>query len=394
MDTPVATIDATGLHLPTYAEGLSYFQGAFRAIYGEDVVLEPSTQDGQFMALLARALKQCNDSVAQAYNAYSPATAQGTGLSSNVKINGVARKTPSRSSVDLRIVGQAGATLLSGVVSDDQGSTWTLPASITIPLSGELLVSATAADLGAIVAEPNTITTFVTVQQGFQTVANPSAAVPGAPVETDADLRRRQALSTSLPSRALLEGMLGAILALPGVSRTRAYENDTNITDASGIPGNCLAFVVEGGDAAAIAALIAQKKDPGVGTYGDVLTVLTDAYGIPHPIRFFRPQQIPVAWYVALRPLPGYTLDIRNQIQQALATWTNALGIGNRLALTRGYAPANLSGSGLGASFEILSLKAQRDRLAPPATGIDLEAAFDEIFVCDPQEVVVQAVPA
>lgn len=47
------------------------------------------------------------------YNAFSPSTAQGAGLSSVVKINGIRRKTASYSTVDLRIVGQVG-TIVTG----------------------------------------------------------------------------------------------------------------------------------------------------------------------------------------------------------------------------------------------------------------------------------------
>ncbi len=51
--TPVCQITAAGCVRPTYADCLAYVQASYRAIYGQDVVLDAATQDGQFMALLA-----------------------------------------------------------------------------------------------------------------------------------------------------------------------------------------------------------------------------------------------------------------------------------------------------------------------------------------------------
>src|SRR5260363_69158 len=50
----------------------------------------------------------------------------------------------------------------------------------------------------------------------------------------------------------------------------------------------------EGGDAERIAQAIAAKKTPGAGTYGTTTTLIHDRYGIEHPIRFFRPVEVPV----------------------------------------------------------------------------------------------------
>ena len=53
MATPVVTIDATGAHRPSLATILTWFEDQFRAIYGQDVSLDSSTQDGQWLGLLA-----------------------------------------------------------------------------------------------------------------------------------------------------------------------------------------------------------------------------------------------------------------------------------------------------------------------------------------------------
>ncbi|MCZ3294308.1 phage baseplate protein, partial [Acinetobacter baumannii] len=84
-------------------------------------------------------------------------------------------------------------------------------------------------------------------------MTNPSAAVPGQPVELDAQLRQRQTISTALPSLTVFEGTLGAVASITGVERLKGYENDSGAPDTNGIPAHSISLVVQGGDATAIA---------------------------------------------------------------------------------------------------------------------------------------------
>ena len=97
----LATIDENGLHLPDYPTVLEDVKARFRGIYGDDLYLGPDSQDGQLCAVFALALHDAYTLAGSVYNAYSPATAQGTGLSRMVKINGLRRKPSGRSTVAL-----------------------------------------------------------------------------------------------------------------------------------------------------------------------------------------------------------------------------------------------------------------------------------------------------
>ena len=222
----LATIDETGLHLPDYPTVLEDVKARFRGIYGDDLYLGPDSQDGQLCAVFALALHDAYTLAGSVYNAYSPATAQGTGLSRMVKINGLRRKPSGRSTVDLRLVGQAGTVIRGGMAGDAAGKRWLLPDEVAIPQSGEITVTATAEESGDIRAAAGDIVKILTPARGWQSVGNPAAALPGAAVETDAELRRRQAISTALPSLTVFEGTLGAVASIPGVTRSRGYEND------------------------------------------------------------------------------------------------------------------------------------------------------------------------
>lgn len=378
MAAPVCTIDASGISIPDYETIRQWLIGEFKGIYGSDIYLEPDSQDGQLIAIVAAAINDANAATAAAYYSRSPSQGQGEGLSSLVGVNGISRKVATYSTVDLRLIGEAGTVITNGLAQDDEAVTWALPASVTIPLAGEITVTATARTIGAVTAQINTITNILTPTRGWQSVTNPSSAVVGQPVEPDSALKARQAASTALPAQTVTSGLRGAILAVPGVTSCRVYENDDDVQDANGLPPHSIAVVVIGGDSTTIADLIYRKKGAGVATFGDTEVILQDFYGIPKAIRFFRAQQVPVSWKIAIRKLNGFTTAISGQIQEAVAAHTNTLQIGQPVRRTRAYPAALLQGN---TTFEVMSIQC-----APVADGgqfaeSDVLIAYNQIAV-------------
>lgn len=341
--TPVCYIDETGIHNPGLAACLQYFVARYQGIYGSDVYIGSDSQDGELMGLLGSAVDDGNSMAVQAYNAFSPASAQGVGLSSVVKTNGIARAVQSNSSVPVAIVGVQNTTINNGVVRDGVNS-WSLPVNFTIPSSGVITVTAVCQTLGAIDLASGTALSIQTQTRGWQSATTTADATPGAPVETDPDLRNRQSISTMIPSSTMLEGILGAVAAIPGVARLRAYQNDENVPDVNGVPGHCIALVLDGGDAQTIANTIAAMKFA-CGTYGTTTETVVDSYGIPHPINFFFVTESVIIWGVTIAPASNFSTNTIALIQASLAAWTNALGIGNGIQLTRAYSAAYLSPS-------------------------------------------------
>lgn len=379
-NTPVPVISATGLYLPDFPTILGYFQGVFQGIYGPDIYIAEDSQDGQLIGLLALALSDANNAAAAAYNSFSPSTALGAGLSSLVKINGLARFVPGYSTCNVLLVGAVNIKIANGGVTDQNGNLWNLPALVTIPPAGQITVTATCAVLGAIASPPGSLNTIATPVPGWQTVNNLSAGALGQPVETDAALRSRQAISTELPSRTIMQGIVGAILAVPGVTSCLPYENDTSIIDANGLPANSIAFVVAGGSSTAIATAIANKKVPGGGTYGTTIVTLADAQGISHNYAYFVQAQVPVTVNLTVKPLTGFTVDIESNIQTAVAAWINAQGNQNIL-VNRVAMPAQLFG-GLGSlTYELASIAIARGG-GTPVTA-DVTFAFNEVGYCE-----------
>lgn len=384
--TTAPTIDANGITAPTYADVLDYLKGKFRAIYGPDTYLEEDSQDGQLLAVYADSINDANAVAVAIYRSFSPATAQADALSSNVKINGIGRKAASFSSADLLIIGQAGTTITNGIATDANKNKWTLPATVTIPPAGEITVTATCTSIGAIAAPEGTIDQIGTPTRGWQSVTNPAAAAVGAPVEKDAALRQRQTVSTALPSLTVLDGIVGAVSDIDDVTRLRPYENDTNATDANGIPAHSISLVVEGGDSAAIAQAIAAKKTPGSGTYGTTAIVVLDIYGRPITIRFYRPSTAGITVAVSLKALTGYTTVVGDAIKQAVSDYINAVAIGGGESGSVEWADAITAANSVGGgiAFKLTGLVLT----GPGGAGVpDVALAFNQVASCTPADV-------
>lgn len=387
MPTLAAQISSTGIIAPGYADILQELRIQFWGIYGSDAKLDEDSQDGQWLGVLAKIIDDTNQLAIAAYNAFSPATAQGAGLSSVVKINGLARRIATNSQVIVTIGGEAGRTIENGLVGDNQalGTRWALPALVTIPVEGTIDVTATCTELGSTVAAPGTITEILTPTLGWQTVTNPQAATPGEPIEADAGLRQRQAVSTALPALTVLESIYGSLAALGGVSRLTVYENDTDIVDAEGVPPHSISAVVEGGDVAEIAATIAAKKSPGTGTYGTTTRVVIDQNGVPNTIHFFALSEVPMTIQIDITALPGYLSTTGVLLRQAVVDYLNTLVIGEDSYLARLYTPANLTSTGLGATFVVTAIRQGRNAVPPAAVNVAI--AFNEATISELDDV-------
>lgn len=378
MSIPVLTIDSTGAHLPDYETVRAWVVSQFQAIYGADIYVEPDSQDGQLIALFAQSIHDANSAGLAAYNSRGPSTAQGEGLSSIVKINGITRQVATYSTVDLRIVGEVGTIINGGIATDDSGNRWVLPAVVVIPVAGEITVTAMAAVIGAITALAGTVTSIQTPTRGWQTVNNPADAEPGSPVETDAALRARQSISTEMPALTPAQSLKAAIAAILGVTRVQVYENDTDAVDANGQPAHSLAPVIEGGDSNTIANTIAVKKNVGAGTFGGTAISINDSAGIPRAIRFSRPTNVEIQFAITIKALPGYSAPRSTAIKDAVIAWLAGENIGDDVIYTRTFLPANLYGDPLqgAGTFQIMSLTMRRD--ANPFAAADINIAFNE----------------
>ncbi|WP_315306429.1 baseplate J/gp47 family protein [Selenomonas noxia] len=326
-------IDDAGLHVPTYADIRDDLIAQFKAIYGEDIYLGNDSQDYQMISAFALKTYDTMQMLQIVYNNQSTKTAVGTGLSSRVKLNGLRRKTATYSTCVLTLTGTPGTTIPAGIVEDTQGRKWRLPENTRFDRE-TLEITAQCQDLGAIEAPVGTIAKISNPQYGWLTVTNKVPAVKGRPIETDEELRRRQSISTAIPSQNMVNSTIAGIASVAGVTRYKVYENDTNSTDENGIPSHSIAAVVEGGLDGAVAEQIYLRKGPGCGTYGTTTIIYTNSDGLKNEIRFFRPSYQKISVKVTVKKYATYTTAVEGDIRRNIASYIDRLGIGGNVTST------------------------------------------------------------
>lgn len=372
------SIDSTGFHMPTYNDIRDDLIQDAQSIYGQDIYLKPDSMDYQYISAISQKIYDTLLLAQAVYNSRGPQTSIGPALDSVVKLNGIKRDPATYSTCPVVLTGISGVTIQNAIAQDISGNRWDLPASVTFDTSGNANVTVIAESPGAIAANPGDINTMVTLVYGWYTITNNVAATPGIEVETDGQLRARQATSTAQPSQGLTEGIKGALLALTGVTRAEVYENDTNSTDTNGLPAHSITCVVENGTDSDIANSIYVHKAPGCYTNGTTSVQVTDQYGALKTMRFYRPSYVDIDVVVNVKGFGGYTSATTSLIKSAIAAYLNSLAIGIDLSIS------SIWGIALSAMpdiknplFSITSLTAAKHSQTQGTT--DIVTAFNEV---------------
>jgi uncharacterized phage protein gp47/JayE len=385
LPTLAATVDASGISAPSYNDILQSLIAIFQGIYGSSIYIQPDSQDGQWLAAMASAINDVNQTAIMVFQGFSPTYAQGAGLSSLLKLNGLMRNIPSYSTSQGDVVGVAGTVITNGIVQDGNGNQWALPASVTIPVGGLISVTVTAVEPGNISAALGTINSIFTPQFGWQSFISTVDSTVGAAVETDPEARARQAVSTALPALGPKEAISAAIGNVTGVIRWAVYENDTGTTDTNGIPAHSLSGVTEGGSSTDITAAIASKKMTGAQTYGSTSVAVYDQYGLPTNINYFILTLVPIYFAITIKALSGYVSTTGVAIQNTLASFVNSLAIGGDVYEAQTAASASLINLGIGQTFKITIFNLGFS--AAPTGTTDLTILFNQAASCDPANV-------
>ena len=151
-------------------------------------------------------------------------------------------------------------------------------------------------DYGKITLPYNIVTRMINNITGFTAVTNLLEPTYGRRRETDIELRQSYIAKSALRSNTMIESIEAELLNnVEDVETATGYENDTDETDARGLPPHSIEIIVEGGDNTAIAKAIFRRKAGGIQTYGKVVVNVPGEYGDTIPVRFNRPEYL-YAW--------------------------------------------------------------------------------------------------
>ena len=354
----------------------------YYSIFGLDIDISSSTQDGQLIGALAEKLSQADEMVEAVSKSFDPSQATGNALSTLVQINRLNRKDATKTVVELTLSGVNGTfipagSLVRSSVNDEQFAT---NIGVTIE-SGTAVVTATALSDGQITAVTGTVTIIDDNISGWTSVTNSADGVVGRLEESDSELRIRRRQSTSLNAFGTADAVNGYISGLEGVTLSHTSENTTESTNPDGIPAKSIASIVEGGDEDEIAAAILLKKSCGCGTYGTITRYPTDSQLNPVEIKFSRPDYVPVYIDITIRNIGGLPSDIEDKIKDSIVAFysdkTNEkVGIGKDIIYSDLFIPIT-SVATMSVSDIFL------DTITPPVSEVDLNIQYNQLAQFD-----------
>jgi uncharacterized phage protein gp47/JayE len=355
MSTPAyvpPSVGPAGLTTASYASILADNLQSYLNIYGANQYVGPDSAIYQLLSIVSLKQADTNAGLQLAYNQASPLTAVGVGLDRVVKMNGLARLPFSYSTALVACVSAANVILTNAFVQDQNGNLWALPTSTPL-VTGTTNVTVVCTTPGSVTAEVGTINIIATPTNGWTSVSNASAAVPGASVEADSALRARQAVSVALPSVTPTAATVAAILAVSGVTRVApgyptpggpgtSIENPTGAVDSPwGNPAHSITMVVEGGPPLSVATTIYNKKTIGCFTNGTTSVVVTDPVtGYETTISYYQPSYVQPYIGMYVHGLSGFTSTTLAAIQTALVNYLNSLAIGEGITYSALYGAA------------------------------------------------------
>ncbi len=321
------TLDENGLQIKTFNEVKQDLTTSFREIYGNDINIDSNTPDGQLINILSQTVIDLLELIQQVYNSFDPDFAIGTVLDQRIALNNIKRKGGTYSYTNIDVITTSSCTLngLNTVdiesaftVSDSQGNQWVLSATQTPASAGTYTYSFRAKEIGAVESLPNTITTIVNAVVGVSAINNPAAlTVKGQDTETDAQLKERRKQSIGIASQGYRESLKATLLNLEDVTYAQVYENDTNTTDADGIPGHSIWVIVQGGTDQDVANAIYAQRNAGCGMKGSTSYTITRSDSTVFTVNWDRPSTTDAYIEFDVTPIVSHIIDT-NAIKSAL----------------------------------------------------------------------------
>lgn len=202
--------------------------------------------------------------------------------------------------------------------------------------TGAIDIDVEAVDPGPVGALSGTLTVIATPVSGWTAVSNFLDAAPGALQETDPLLRARREAELAGQGGSTADAIRAAVLAVnegstdpnhqPPTSVTIFY-NDTDLTDADGLPPHSVEVLVQGGTDQDVIQAVWDAIGAGTATFGNqAVGTAVDSEGNAQPVNWSRPVAVPIyvtatARYDQAQWAAGSDAIVAQSILSALLTY-------------------------------------------------------------------------
>lgn len=333
-------LDSNGFTRPEYQTIVVDLTSKWEELFGSDADTSSHSIAGVLIRLLAYFLDIMYKLAEKVYNNQFLSTATGVSLDRIASTFGLYRNPAERAIVELTITGTPGYAVLAGkLFKTNDGKTFQLGSDVILSGDGSGTGTAYAMETGAQYNVPvNTIIVQVEPTSDINSVTNNQEAEGGADIETDAELAKRVRLANDTKPSSPVNGVISAVMKVPGVKNVQVLTNDTMEEDEFGNPAKSIHVYVDGGEKNKIATALFNSVAAGVMTYGSESQSMTDNAGFSGNVVAFDYAKKQVV-YVTVELLTNndFELDGIDQVKAAVADYLASVPMGGTVRFSYLY---------------------------------------------------------
>ena len=323
-------IESTGTIVPDTSTTRESVVVEFRGVFGQDLITDDETPEGAWINAETTSRQSVARNNANLANQINPNLAGGPFLDAIWALTGGGRTTATRSTVTATVTGIANTQIPAATrAATTDGNQFRAVNTITIPISGTATGAAfESVDTGPVAGGVNTLTNIVDAVLGWETITNPTAAIPGVAQESDEDSRNRRRRTLGLQGRSVAAAVTANLTAIPGVRSLAFRENITNTTmvvDGISLLPHSVWACVDGGADVAIAGALLRSKTAGANWNGAQSQAVTEPVsGQSYTVRFDRPTVTQIAVRATVRRTSNVA-DPITAVRDSVVRYANGL---------------------------------------------------------------------
>lgn len=333
-------LDDNGFTRPAYETIVVDLTAKWQELFGSDADTSAHSVAGVLIRLMAFFLDLIYKLAEKIYNSQYLSTATGVSLDRIASNFGIYRNPAEQGITDLDFVGTPGFVVLAGkTFKTSDGKTFQLGSDVILSASGTGSGVAYAMESGARYNVPaNTITVQVEPTSDITSVTNPTAVESGADIETDAELAKRVRLANDTKPSSPVNGVISAVMEVPGVKTVQVVTNNTMEADEYGNPAKSIHVYVDGGEKGKISEALFNSVSAGILTVGTEMQMMTDKSGFAgNKISFDYATKQVIFVTIDVTTNNDFELDGIDQVKAAVADYLASVPMGGTVRFSYLY---------------------------------------------------------
>lgn len=364
----------------TYNDLVESMENKTKELFGENARTTSNSVLGVLIRVFAWPLSLMYELLERVYLSSFINSSTGVSLDRLASNYSITRGPASAALVTLEFTGQADYVIEEGVqFATDNMIIFEMIDVVAIDQYGQgsgQAVSVDYSDRANVAA--GTITVALEPVEELYSVSNPSAASGGSKAEDDKSLRDRiKASNTSNPGPPV-NGIISAVLSVPGVRMARLVENNKMEVDEYGNPPKTIHIFSMGGDRQLIGQAIFDSIASGIQTTGNESVIVSDIGGFLHTVYFDYATPVRIYAKIVLTINDSFVQESVDEIKKLVENYVNTLEMGGVVRYSYFY-PQIYSVGGV----SVATVEIGRERLDLQASDITL-SAFESATIVSP----------